>query len=273
MDYEIGIIQGVRRQILSEERFVSQMMLPAVLPAVRENPSQNMRRHVHDQLELRLLFQPWTSAENAFSRLQQICLTPPGVSHLTLISDDMKRHITIRIGVNELYYLRGAGNIQIFDRSRCSQPDGINTMDLILAIENAGQGKIKDLDHARLLLGMLLTVAVTTMENKEQTLSHNSADLIAAFIRANYYRNDLTIREIAQKTNFSPNYIQTIFRKQWGCTPVQYLNEVRLKAAKLLLKKHQYQIKEVAGMCGWDYSHYFCKKYREYFGYSPSEEA
>ena len=98
------------------------------------------------------------------------------------------------------------------------------------------------------------------------------AEIIASSIRSCYYRSDLSIREIAGMTRFSPNYIQKVFRAGYNCTPIEYLNGVRLNAARQLLRQHRWQIKEVSAMCGFNYAHYFCRRYKEHFGILPSEE-
>lgn len=272
MQNDIEILKEIRKQVLSAELFTSKLVLPAVVTENKGDSLQKKSLHIHDLLELRLLFEPWQNDKYAFCSLQEICLTPPEIPHELLQMENLYRHITVRIGANELYYLRGTGLPVIIDTSCCAKLLGVCVTDLVNMLELAGFGKIADEDYVRILVATLLSVVIASMENQGQLPTNQVADLIAAFIRSNYFRDNLSIKEIAEKIRLSPNYIQIVFRKRWGCTPVQYLNEVRLKNAQLLLKKHKYQIKEVAAMCGWNYVHYFCKRYREYFGHLPSEE-
>jgi len=272
MDDEIRLFKRIRTQILTEANLISQLQFPALVPqrAVGSRKLQNL--HIHELFELRLLFRLRETEENNFSEFQQLCLTPPEVPHLSLLSNELKRHITLRVGAAEVYYMRGLDLSKTFDPSRVVPPPGISLSGLIHALEETGYGRIADPDYIRLLLAMLFSLMISCWEENGESSSLDQADRIAAFMRANYFKTDLSIREIAEKHNLSPNYIQTLFRKRWGCSPLHYLNEVRLKNARLLLQKHRYQVKEVAAMCGWEYTHYFCKKYREYFGHLPSDE-
>ena len=270
MNSEVEVLKNIRKSILTAEDFSSLLHLPAVDPEADESGRQ---RHIHDGLELRFLFSPQNEASPPFSRIEQICLAPPEVSHLTLKQKDLERHITLRLTSQEMYYLRGASPMRIFDLAQHRLPLGIDTNELLPALEEAGYGRIADTDHLRILLAMAFSRAVFCIDDREPRTDRHPAELIAAYIRANFFRNDLSIREIAAKTNFSANYIQIIFRERWNCTPVEYLNEIRLKNARSLLQKHRYLVKEVAAMCGWNYPHYFCRKYRDFYGHLPSEES
>ncbi len=269
---EIEILKGIRRGILACTGDLPKLLLPAVSGEKTGGTDSGQTLHIHNQLELRLLFKERGYSEGGLAAIQQICLTPPGVPHLTLNKKDLERHITLRIDANEIYYLRGVAIIQIYEPSKCKVLPGIELGELENALEKVANGEITDTDYIRVLLAMFLSAIIFIMQSQVQETTWQPAELIAAYIRANYFRSDLTIQEIAAKTKFSANYIQTVFRRRWDCTPVRYLNTVRLKAARLLLQKHKYQIKEVAALCGWNYAHYFCKQYRAYFGHLPSEE-
>ena len=270
---EIEILKGIRRGVLASEEDFPELLLPAISREKVGISGPGRMLHIHNQLELRLLFRERSASKGAFTVIQQLCLTPPEVPHFTLDKSDLERHITLRIDANEIYYLRGLSIIQIYELSRCKVLPGIELGELENALEKVAYGEIDDHDYIRVLVAMFLSSIIFIMQNQGQETVWQPAELIAAYIRANYYRGDLTIQEIAAKTKFSANYIQTVFRKRWNCTPVKYLSVVRLKAARLLLQKHKYQVKEVAALCGWNYVHYFSRQYREYFGHLPSEES
>ena len=270
MNFEVDILKKIRKTLLAAEDLAPVLHLPAAEPEEPEEPGR--QRHIHDGLELRFLFAPQNGGASPFDRIEEICLAPPEVSHLTLKQKDLERHITIRLTPQEMYYLRGAAPIRIFDLAERRLPPGVDTGELLPALEEAGYGRFSDADHLKILLAMTFSLAVSCFDDREPRPDRHPAELIAAYIRANFFRNDLSVREIAAKTNFSANYIQIIFRKRWHCTPVRYLTEIRLRNARSLLQTHKYQVKEVAAMCGWNYTHYFCRKYREFYGRLPSEE-
>lgn len=62
-----------------------------------------------------------------------------------------------------------------------------------------------------------------------------------------------------------------LFKESMGMSPLQYMNELRLKKAMSLLKKREYSIAEISGQVGFtDYNH-FGRQFRKYYGCSPSE--
>jgi len=270
MNSEVDVLKAVRKTVLLTEDLASALHLPAVESETEEPGRQ---RHIHDALELRFLFVPQNGAASPFSRIEEICLAPPEVSHLTLKHRDLERHVTIRLTLREMYYLRGASFIRVFDLAELGEAPGVGLNELLPALEEAGYGRVFDGDHLKILLAMVFSQALFCIDGRDPRSDRRPAELIAAYIRANFFRNDLSVREIAAKMNLSANYIQIVFRERWNCTPVKYLTEIRLRNARSLLQKHRYQVKEVAAMCGWNYPHYFCRKYREFFGRLPSEES
>ena len=227
--------------------------------------------HLHDMFEFRLLCEPGPDRQVDYTRIQEIRLSPPGIIHPGLDDREMPFHITIRWCADMIYYLRGDDFTITLRTAGNSSFYGIHLESLSSALESYCRGEFSDLKHLSLLLADLISMLrlIFLKENQEKS---NPARQIMNYIHEHYYRPDLTIAEIAKATHFSPNYIQKILRSGCGCTPIQYLNEVRLNAARRLLRQHRYQVKEVAALCGWNYVHYFCRRYHEKFGILPSEE-
>ena len=269
MDNEIQYLDQILQTVLS----------PGGLTAIANGPgpqlpegacSRNSKLvHVHDLFEMRMLFLLNSQDQVDYSQLQEIRLTPPGVPHSSMSSDELRRHMTIRLGSNEMYYMRGRHNIISLTLTPDTRVPGVDYTELSEALSQAGADN--DFEHTRILTALLIST-LRRLLTDEKITAPAPAEVVASYIRGNYYRNDLSIREIAEITGFSPHYIQKVFRSVWNCTPIEYLNEVRLNAARLLLSQHRWQVQEVASMCGWNYVHYFCRRYKEYFGNLPGEE-
>ena len=271
MIQEENIFKTLRDLVLKIEDISSILYLPAIhidpAQANQEDSAITQQLHVHDDLEIRFLFD-----ENNNLQLKHIAIIPPNTPHTALTQEELHRHLSICANDSEFYCMKR--NMPVFVTSLKKRQDfeGFQPRALFKALRNAGISQIHDPDHIRILLAALLTLHYKSLCDTPKPKEYQPAELIATYIRTNYFRKDLTISEIAQHHRMSANYIQQVFRSYWGCTPVQFLNKIRLEAAKILLKKHCWQIKEVAFMCGWNYPHYFCKKYKEHFGYSPSDE-
>jgi len=93
---------------------------------------------------------------------------------------------------------------------------------------------------------------------------------VTKYIQDNY-NEKISVREIAEKFYFS---LPTLFRKfnrEFGCSPVEYINRTRMSNAAHLLKHTKMLLKEIAGAVGIDDQYYFSKLFKKQFGVSPRE--
>lgn len=134
------------------------------------------------------------------------------------------------------------------------------------------EGILTDQRHLAINTAGLVSALSIIIDDENDTSEKSLSNSIARYIQQHYYRADLSIRQIAAALKLSPNYIQRVFRQSHGCTPIKYLIEIRLKAARYLLQTHKYRVNEVAFLCGWNYPHHFCNCYKKYYGYPPSKE-
>ena len=87
----------------------------------------------------------------------------------------------------------------------------------------------------------------------------------------NNYREQISNQELAEVIHLSEDRFNHLFKESMGMSPLQYMNELRLKKAMSLLKKREYSIAEISGQVGFtDYNH-FGRQFRKYYGCSPSE--
>lgn len=89
-------------------------------------------------------------------------------------------------------------------------------------------------------------------------------------IKRNYASN-LTLRELSEKYYINSAYLGQVFRKKYGCSFKDYLNEQRLNEAAKLLRKSDMKIYEVAEMVGYKDVDYFVNKFIEAKGCTPTK--
>ncbi|MDV4151851.1 response regulator [Clostridium sp. AL.422] len=87
----------------------------------------------------------------------------------------------------------------------------------------------------------------------------------------NNIKEDLNLEDIANTFNLSPYYFSRSFKEAMGCNLTDYINLVRIKNAKELLKKNEMSIKEIGYTVGYSDPNYFSKVFKKYEGYSPKE--
>lgn len=92
-----------------------------------------------------------------------------------------------------------------------------------------------------------------------------------AYIREKF-ASDITLSALAKKFSVSPEHFSRMFKKETGLGFSKYLNSLRLQYAEQLLKTaDEKNITRIAEKCGFEYSNYFSKKFKEVYGVSPKK--
>lgn len=113
-----------------------------------------------------------------------------------------------------------------------------------------------------------IEISNTMQEHYESTLLNE----ILVFIHNNVY-NSFTVEDICQKFSVSRSTLQTLFNANIKITPKQYISNIKLKQAKLLIQEHKYTISEISDILGFTSIHYFSRKFKLQFGISPTDYA
>ena len=93
---------------------------------------------------------------------------------------------------------------------------------------------------------------------------------IAEYISENY-KNKISLDEISEAFYFSKNHIINVFKKEYGITPLDYMNALRITHAQRLLKTTTDTAEAIALSCGFaDYSCFY-KLFAKKHGESPAK--
>jgi AraC-like DNA-binding protein len=84
-----------------------------------------------------------------------------------------------------------------------------------------------------------------------------------------HYAEQIDLNNIADEATFSKFHFMRLFKKIYGKTPYHYLTQVRIKAAKELLKKTEL-VKEVCDAVGFESVTSFAGLFKKLTGFSPS---
>ena len=84
------------------------------------------------------------------------------------------------------------------------------------------------------------------------------------------YNPDLSIEDIAGKSDLSAKHFRNIFKEIYEITPAKYVIEKRLEKSKELLYYSEYSINEIAEFIGFNSTIYFDRVFKKYYGNSPS---
>lgn len=90
------------------------------------------------------------------------------------------------------------------------------------------------------------------------------------FVRE-HYAQDISLQDCADFAGVSYTHLSRAFKNETGKRFVEFLNEVRLHAAKALLIRQNLSMKEIVDRTGFRSYNYFFKVFRESEGMTPSE--
>ncbi|MCB7317483.1 response regulator transcription factor [Lacrimispora sp. 210928-DFI.3.58] len=90
------------------------------------------------------------------------------------------------------------------------------------------------------------------------------------YINDHYYKQDLTLYEVASKAGFSEKYFSTLFNKKVGTSFSSYLKNLRIHHAKLLLRGSHRKLREISEAVGYNSVEYFVRVFSAETGMSPS---
>lgn len=85
-----------------------------------------------------------------------------------------------------------------------------------------------------------------------------------------HYDQPIRVKDIADAINLNENYLQRIFKQNTQQTVVDFLTEVRLKRAKMLLINTNISVIEISSYVGINSRQYFSVLFKKHFGTSPA---
>jgi len=89
------------------------------------------------------------------------------------------------------------------------------------------------------------------------------------FIHVNFIR-DISLAEIANYCHVSPFHFSRIFKSIMNVSPHQYLADIRLNHARVLLGTTGQPVTDIAFACGYNSIEHFATAYRRKFKTNPT---
>lgn len=108
-------------------------------------------------------------------------------------------------------------------------------------------------------------------ENVNITKKEETVKKIERYLNIHYNDTNFSIGDVAKEFSFSQSYITRLFKSQTRITPMQYVDELRMKKAIELLNHHSLTIDQIAENIGYKNQFYFTKRFKRYYGMPPSK--
>lgn len=114
----------------------------------------------------------------------------------------------------------------------------------------------------RILVNEVIRPMVTSMKEKTTRQFRSLSDQIAAIVRAEFDQ-ELSLEIIGERLHYSPNYLSSIFKKEFGVTFSEYVMNYRLEMAKKWLVESEMTIKEIAERLQYHNPQNFIRSFRK----------
>ncbi|WP_055105615.1 response regulator [Paenibacillus ihumii] len=109
-----------------------------------------------------------------------------------------------------------------------------------------------------------------TLRQRENSQCSRLIREILSTMQDNLHEN-ITLKDIAHKFSFSPNYLGHLFKEEVGRSFSEMLIQLRMEKACELLRNPTLKIYEVADQVGYRYIPYFSRQFKETYGMTPME--
>lgn len=98
----------------------------------------------------------------------------------------------------------------------------------------------------------------------------NQLTPVIDYIDKNYNR-DLTLQELSELIDLSPQYLCRLFKECLNMRPFEYLARKRISQAKHMLLENNLNVNEIAREVGYNDCSYFCAVFKKHEMLSPAE--
>ncbi len=130
-------------------------------------------------------------------------------------------------------------------------------------LDTLAHGEHSYVEHAAVFFKILASLS-------EKRKGVGLASDIAEYLDAQYL-SGVTLDALCKKFHYSKNHIVNIFKAEYGRTPVEYVNDLKLKRAMYLLEVTSRSAEEIAEASGFNYYSHFYRLFLKKTDLSPTE--
>lgn len=127
-----------------------------------------------------------------------------------------------------------------------------------------------DLSYSSALLDCLLLKLQRSGLNAAANDENSTVQKIR-FYMINHFRTGVTLDDVASYVNLTPTYVSALFKKEMNQNFKTYLDELRFSYARKLLLYSDLTVTEVCGESGFEDYPNFIRRFRKYYGVTPTQ--
>lgn len=151
--------------------------------------------------------------------------------------------------------------------------DGENMVEQIFEQEPEGYRAIYQMHTIEEIAGWLIQFrdgCVGMLATRRQSYKEQVVKNVQDYIKRNL-GTKLSLNQVADVFNFSPNYLSHLFSKVAGVNYVEYITETKIAAAKEMMVRGEGRIYEISQKLGYESAFYFSKVFKKVTGLSPRD--
>lgn len=228
----------------------------------------SMKQHMHPSYTVFISFDQISSKRNHYVA--------------TIISPFVKykehskiNYYTICIGKEwfESHYIMYEPDIPVFEEYRFEMCDDILKYLNMFAFEHSKSMMHSDVTmqaHIELITHWIIrSILGESMDMR--AVSSDYAIARAQHFMEQHYSEKITVASLANLSYTSPSTLTHKFKTELGVTPIEYLIEIRIEKSKLLLKRANISLTEIAMECGFSSLSHYSSCFQKRVGMSPTE--
>ena len=123
-------------------------------------------------------------------------------------------------------------------------------------------------DMDQLCEDITASLSALFLNHSRETNADSLPQKIRQYIDSHYHL-EITAETLSKRYGYTPSYINRIFKKDSGITPLQYVTALRMERAKELLLT-DIDIKKIAALTGYEDARYFSRVFKNETGLTPS---
>ncbi|MDO4744522.1 MAG: helix-turn-helix transcriptional regulator, partial [Clostridia bacterium] len=109
----------------------------------------------------------------------------------------------------------------------------------------------------------------TEYSEEKKNVENAFVDSIKDYLAQSVYKS-LTLADVCEHFNMSKSYICRVFKSETGESVVDFYIQLKIKEAKLLIRKGDLNFTQISEVLGYTSIHHFTRSFKSKTGMSPS---
>jgi AraC family transcriptional regulator len=142
---------------------------------------------------------------------------------------------------------------------------------LICTENNEAKDFFANLVLQELVVRLMQTQARYTLLDKNRNYNTSNRFAHVAEYIQRHLQDNISVKTLSREAYMSEPHFFRCFKQQFGMSPVDYINERRIRAAKMMLQAADISITEISFACGFNNLNYFLKMFKRHTGLTPAQ--